>query len=129
MIHRLYEITSDYEAGFDAQVRGLLAMGCERFELDIGILSRITGDRYEVVQAVAPPGVSLARGDSVPSPMGENVRRYAGARLHVPVGFALRDPAIQQRLDQLRITRLNQVGAFAHRGDQVGITAQVRNAK
>ena len=35
VIHRLYEITSEYATGFDAQVQDLLAMGCERFELEV----------------------------------------------------------------------------------------------
>ena len=60
VIRRLYEITSHYDAGFDVQLRELLSMGCERFGLDIGILSRVSGDSYEVVQAVAPDGVTLA---------------------------------------------------------------------
>ena len=52
VIHRLYQITSDYDSGFDSQVASLLAMGCERFQLDIGILSRIAGEHYEVVSAM-----------------------------------------------------------------------------
>lgn len=62
VIHRLYEITSHYEAGFNEQLKMLLNLGRERFDLDIGILSRITGDRYEVVDAVAPPGLPLPPG-------------------------------------------------------------------
>ncbi len=64
VIQRLYEITSQYEAGFDAQLKALLALGCERFGLDIGILSKVSGDRYQIIQAVAPHGVALVPGDA-----------------------------------------------------------------
>jgi hypothetical protein len=60
VIQRLYDITSDYDAGFSEQVKSLLRMGCERFRLDIGIVSAIVGDHYEVV---APEEVGIAVGD------------------------------------------------------------------
>ena len=41
VIHRLYEITSHYEAGLQQQTRELLEMGCVRFEMEVGILSRV----------------------------------------------------------------------------------------
>lgn len=66
VIHRLYEITSHSEMGFDEQARALLAVGCERFGLDIGILSSISGDRYQVVQAVVPDGMLLGAGYQFP---------------------------------------------------------------
>lgn len=63
VIHRLYEITSDYDAGFDQQIRDLLQLGLDRFQLDIGIVSRIENGTYTVRSALAPDGVELSRGD------------------------------------------------------------------
>lgn len=63
VIHRLYEITSHYDAGFEQQMLELLALGCDRFDLDIGIVAKITGENYEVLQTVNPEGVDLSRGD------------------------------------------------------------------
>lgn len=64
VIHRLYDITSRYDDGLSEQMAGLLRLGLERFELDIGIVSLIVGDTYEVVAAVAPGGVALGPGDT-----------------------------------------------------------------
>lgn len=63
VIHRLYGITSRYDAGFEQQVEDLLRLGLDRFDMDIGIVSRITGDTYEVVATVVPEGVAMAPGD------------------------------------------------------------------
>jgi diguanylate cyclase (GGDEF)-like protein len=62
VIRRLYEITNHYDQGFDAQVKELLSMGLERFNLDIGILSKIENGMYMVEQCVVPEGVELASG-------------------------------------------------------------------
>lgn len=59
VIRRLYEITSNHEKGFPEQARELLAMGCERLGLEIGILSQIDYDRYRVVHQVCPDEVPL----------------------------------------------------------------------
>ena len=37
VIRSLYQITNDYQKGFDIQVSQLIMMGLERFDLDIGI--------------------------------------------------------------------------------------------
>lgn len=42
LIRRLYEITTQQGVTFDDQVQQLLALGCERFNLDIGVLVKIT---------------------------------------------------------------------------------------
>ncbi|MBT8487333.1 MAG: GGDEF domain-containing protein [Gemmatimonadetes bacterium] len=63
VIHQLYEITSDFEAGFDQQVEAVLQLGRETFDLDIGIVAQIEPPNYEVRWAVSPPGVELSRGD------------------------------------------------------------------
>jgi len=59
VIRRLYDITSNHEKGFPEQTRELLAMGCERLGLEIGILSQIDYDRYRVVHQVCPEEVPL----------------------------------------------------------------------
>ncbi|WP_412971278.1 diguanylate cyclase [Glaciecola sp. MF2-115] len=63
VIRRLYEITNAYEKGFEYQVIELIKMGLERFNLDIGILSNITGTDYEVLYCVVPDDVELNVGD------------------------------------------------------------------
>lgn len=50
LIRTLYEITNDYQKGFDYQVSKLLKLGCERFKLKLGILAHIEGERYQVKQ-------------------------------------------------------------------------------
>nr|WP_087021820.1 sensor domain-containing diguanylate cyclase [Thaumasiovibrio subtropicus] len=64
VIRRLYEITNAYDKGFQYQIRALLAMGLERFNLDIAILSRIEGDKYVVEHTIAPPDIPLRPGDT-----------------------------------------------------------------
>lgn len=63
VIRSLYQITNDYNKGFIHQVNALLRMGLERFELDIGILSRIKKDSYKVKHCVTPPGIPMRPGD------------------------------------------------------------------
>ncbi|MEX2467317.1 MAG: PAS domain S-box protein [Gemmatimonadota bacterium] len=54
-IRELHEITSA-EAPGDMKIEQLLEMGCRRLKLDMGILSRIEGERYEVLAAYPPDG-------------------------------------------------------------------------
>lgn len=84
VIHELYDITSRYDDGLEAQMDALLRLGLERFGLDIGIVSLIVGDTYEVVAAVAPDGVALAPGDTFP--LGDT---YCSVTIEStgPVGF------------------------------------------
>ncbi|MEZ8775252.1 diguanylate cyclase, partial [Vibrio sp. 10N.247.310.17] len=63
VIRRLYQITNDYRKGFDIQIAQLLIMGLERFNLDIGILSKVEGNTYLVEHSVTPEGVELNSGD------------------------------------------------------------------
>jgi len=62
LIRRLYAITTDLGKGFESQVTQLLELGCERFNLDIGILSNISGEKYKVIHRVCPPEVGLEEG-------------------------------------------------------------------
>ena len=62
VIRKLYEITSNHETGFEQQMRELLTMGCERFGVEIGILSNIVDGSYHVVHQVSPDSVPLSDG-------------------------------------------------------------------
>ena len=64
VIRRLYQITQDYNKGFEHQVIELLKMGLERFGLDIAILSKIDKKDYVVKYCVTPDDISLKAGDS-----------------------------------------------------------------
>ncbi len=60
-IRALYEVTSAWHLSFEDKLQALLAMGCERFVLSVGILSHIVGERYEVL-AVRSPDAGIAKG-------------------------------------------------------------------
>lgn len=62
IIRTLYEITCKHNEGFESQVTKLLKLGCERFNLDIGILSKINGNNYEVVFNVTPSKIKIPNG-------------------------------------------------------------------
>jgi diguanylate cyclase (GGDEF)-like protein len=63
LIRRLYEITTQQEGGISSQIKKLLALGCERFNLDIGILSKISQNNYHIEQVYCPEEVGLKTGD------------------------------------------------------------------
>ncbi len=63
LVRRLYQIASEYQQGFERQLKQLLELGCELLDLEIGIVSRIDGDTYQIVSAVCPKGVDLSPGD------------------------------------------------------------------
>ncbi|MBD1388064.1 sensor domain-containing diguanylate cyclase [Neiella sp. HB171785] len=63
VIRRLYQITQDYERGFEHQITELIRMGLTRFKLDIGILSHVVGELYTVDYCVVPDGIELKKGD------------------------------------------------------------------
>ncbi len=64
VIRRLYKITNSYDLGFETQVKELLKMGLERFNLDIGILSKIDENQYVVKYCVVPEDVELISGSA-----------------------------------------------------------------
>ncbi len=64
-IRALYKITSSRKLSFEQRLQRLLVMGRRRFGLEIAILSRIKGDRYEIV-AVQSPDNTLEPGDRFP---------------------------------------------------------------
>lgn len=53
-IRSLYDVTSDTSVSFEDKLKGIINIGRERFNLPIGILASIEGEKYEVVQAVSP---------------------------------------------------------------------------
>jgi len=67
-IRALYEITSSPKHDFEHCLQDLLTFGCEQFGLDIGVLSRIEGDRYDVVAARLPNNI-LLKGMTFPLPL------------------------------------------------------------
>lgn len=62
VIRSLYKITNNHDQGFETQIKQILEMGLERFNLDIGILSKIEDNKYTVKYCVVPEGVELTSG-------------------------------------------------------------------
>ncbi|NER39480.1 MAG: response regulator [Oscillatoria sp. SIO1A7] len=54
-LRALYKVASSPKLNFDQRLQGLLSMGRRYLRLDIGILARIKGDRYQVVAVQTPP--------------------------------------------------------------------------
>jgi len=61
-MRELYQVISTPRRHANDRIQALLAMGCQRFDMVIGILCHVDGERYEVVYSVAPGG-EVARGD------------------------------------------------------------------
>ena len=57
----LYNIASAQNLTFSDKAQAILELGCQRFGLEIGILARVQGERYEVV-AVRSPDNAIVRG-------------------------------------------------------------------
>jgi PAS domain S-box-containing protein len=53
-IRELYEVTAAPNLSFADRLTNLLEMGCRRFNLEFGILSRIENNHYEVIAVQAP---------------------------------------------------------------------------
>lgn len=64
-VRALYEVTLTADESFDERIARLLAMGCAQFGMDIGLLGRVLGDRYEVIAVCLPEDFpfGLAKGD------------------------------------------------------------------
>ncbi len=61
-IRALYKVASAKRITLENHLAGLLAMGCKRFKLNIGILAEIKGDRYEI-SAARTPGNYFKKGE------------------------------------------------------------------
>lgn len=64
-IRSLYEVMVGSQGSFEERTARLLAMGCSQFGMDIGLLGRVLGDRYEVIAAYLPEDFpfGFAKGD------------------------------------------------------------------
>jgi PAS domain S-box-containing protein len=82
-IRALYEIVSAQELNFSDKLKALLAMGARRFDLAIGVLSRIEGERYHVIEALTPNG-AIRPGDVFD--LGQTYCREV-LRSGEPIGF------------------------------------------
>ena len=47
-LRRAYDVTSDTDRSFDEKIDALLALGAERFGVDVGLLTRDLGDAFEI---------------------------------------------------------------------------------
>ena len=83
VIRHLYEISTEYDLGFPHQVQALLQVGLDRFGLEIGVVSRIIRDSFELIHLRAPADFGLRPGAMLP--LGET---YASMCLEAgaPVG-------------------------------------------
>ncbi|HEY9665853.1 MAG TPA: PAS domain-containing protein, partial [Coleofasciculaceae cyanobacterium] len=57
-IRDLYEVTASGQLDFDRSLQKLLAMGRQQFGLDIGILSCVEEDRYEIIATQLPNNIN-----------------------------------------------------------------------
>ncbi|NEN91109.1 MAG: response regulator [Okeania sp. SIO3H1] len=65
-IRELYEVTTNADNSFESKIVALLDMGCRRFGMDIGLLGKVLGERYEVIAAHLPENFlfGIAKGDA-----------------------------------------------------------------
>jgi len=61
-MRELYQVISTPRRHASDRIQALLAMGCQRFDMAIGILCHVEGERHEVAYTVAPDGV-INQGD------------------------------------------------------------------
>lgn len=82
-IRQLYEITSARGCSFEVRMRMLLSLGCRRFGLAHGMLTRWTGDKLELVYLQSPDS-TLFEGAIIPL-----CESFCGETMHrdKPLGF------------------------------------------
>jgi hypothetical protein len=61
-VRGLTELSTRRGVGVEEKLPALLEMGCERFDLEIGLVSRVRGERYEVLAIHAPDDFPVASG-------------------------------------------------------------------
>ncbi|MFO0983629.1 MAG: ATP-binding protein [Planctomycetota bacterium] len=59
---RLEEFLAGVVRSLEQQIQELLKLGCERFQLPIGMVTRVRGEELEIEQVEAPPGAGLHQG-------------------------------------------------------------------
>ena len=74
-IRSLYRVASAPKLTSEKRLQGLLAMGRRYFNLDIGIVSRIQEETYEVIAAQIPPRLSLEIRSGDMFNLGETISR------------------------------------------------------
>lgn len=110
VIRGLVTLTGRTDAALEARVRELLRVGLQRFDLDVGVLGRVTGSTYTVIASVSVPGshfvvreraqlkdalcqitlerdtpTAFVRSDSEVAPLhlGQELESYLGIPIHV----------------------------------------------
>ena len=58
-IRHLYEVTTRSERSFSLRVKQILMMGCQQFNLEVGILSKIEAEKYRVIAVKLPNDSTL----------------------------------------------------------------------
>ncbi len=58
-IRNLYEVTTRSERSFSLRVKQILMMGCQQFNLEVGILSKIEGGKYRIIAVKLPENSTL----------------------------------------------------------------------
>jgi len=64
-IRTLQEAISNPTLTFDQRIQAMLELGCRRFNLPIGIMTRVQGDELVIAHVSAPTGASSIAGTSV----------------------------------------------------------------
>lgn len=82
-LHALHDLNSLFTLPFEGKIQALLALGCKQFGMPVGILSRVEGDRHEVVEIVTP-GDTIGKGMVFPVSQSYCCRTL---REEEPVGF------------------------------------------
>ncbi|PMC40173.1 hypothetical protein CJ195_00190 [Bacillus sp. UMB0899] len=65
-IRTLYEVTSNNSLTFDEKLNRLLKIGCDRFHLSDGHISKITGEEYKILQMMTKSSSLIKAGDLLP---------------------------------------------------------------
>ncbi len=76
-VRAVTELAADRRGRLDERLASLLELGCERFGLEIGIVSRILGERYELRALRAPEGFPVAAGSVLR--LGDTICRHSAA--------------------------------------------------
>ena len=63
LIRTLYQISAGHHLGFERQVLKMLTLGCNIFDMEVGIVAHIEDDRYTVLHLNCTDGIDLKIGD------------------------------------------------------------------
>jgi GAF domain-containing protein len=76
-VRAVTELAADRRGLLDERLHSLLELGCERFGLEIGLVSRILGERYELRALRAPDGFPVEAGSVLR--LGDTLCRHTAA--------------------------------------------------